>query len=104
MNALAKKALVAVAGLAIVAAPLAASAQSFHGNDRGRPVERGPVDRGRIVEHRDTRYRVSYARPVYHAPYFDGYFGLAPAGWQGYYWHGNWYRHRRMSAGLWIYF
>ena len=59
------------------------------------------------VERHDRDFhdrRVSYARPVYRAPYFDGYFGLAPAGWQGYYWHGNWYRHRRMSAGLWIYF
>lgn len=103
MKALAKKALVAAAGLAIVAAPLAASAQDWHHDgDRGAVYNRGH-DRDDHRDWRDDRYRVTYGRPVYRAPYVDGYFGYSPAGWQGYYWHGNWYHHRRWNPGLGIY-
>jgi hypothetical protein len=98
------------AGLAIVAVPLAASAQNWHGHDgdnrgayhasdnRGRDVQRGGYVRG------NDRYRVGYEQPVYQQPYVNGYFGYAPGGFQGYYNNGGWYQHRRWNGGVWIYF
>lgn len=46
---------------------------------------------------------VGYTQPVYQEP-VDGYFGWSPDGFQGYYWNGNWYHHRRWNGGVWIYF
>jgi hypothetical protein len=92
MNTLVKKLIVAATGLALAAAPLAASAQNWHngGGDRGG--------------YRDNRGGQAYSRPVYTAPYVNGYFGFAPGGFQGYYYNGGWYHHRRWSGGIWIYF
>lgn len=93
------KVVVAALGLSLAAAPLAASAQSV-----GIGVNvRGP---GYAVH-------VGVPPPRYGHPYgwhpgptvfYDGYYGLAPAGFYGYYWHGGWYHHRRWANGIWIYF
>jgi hypothetical protein len=109
MKSLLTKIAVGAAGLVLAAAPLAASAQSWHGHDngnrdRGGYVQRGGNDRDDRYRDRDDRYRVGYARPVYQQPYVDGYFGWAPGGFQGYYWNGGWYHNRRWSGGVWIYF
>ena len=107
MNTLIKKIIVGAAGLVLAAAPLAASAQSSHdrGNDRGSYRDnRGYDNRGQAPRDRDDRGRWADQRPVYTAPYVNGYFGLAPGGFQGYYNNGGWYQHRRWDAGIWIYF
>jgi hypothetical protein len=109
MKSLLTKIAIGAAGLVLAAAPLAASAQSWHGhdgnrggyhdNDRGRDGDRGRVyDRGRDYD------RGGYRRTVYQQPYVNGYFGWAPGGFQGYYSNGGWYQHRRWNGGVWIYF
>jgi hypothetical protein len=108
MKSLISKLLVGLAGLAIVSAPLAASAQDWHGgNDRGS-VQRNDnhgnyQNRGGDFRRGNERYRVGYARP-YRQPYVNGYFGFAPGGFQGYYWNGGWFHHRRWNGGVWLYF
>jgi hypothetical protein len=109
MKPLVNKILVGLAGLAIVSAPLAASAQDWHGDQNRGSYQRND-NRGRF-ENRDhdfqrgnDRYRVSYSRPVYRQPYVNGYFGVSPDGFQGYYSNGGWYQHRRWNGGVWIYF
>lgn len=115
MNILVKKIIVAAFGLVLATAPLAASAQSWHnGGDRGGYRDnRGHDDhaqgrRDRDYRDRDDRrwayQRPVYTRPVYTAPYVNGYFGWAPGGFQGFYYNGGWYQHRRWSGGIWIYF
>lgn len=112
MNTLVKKIIVGAAGLVLAAAPLAASAQSWHnggGDNRGGYRDnRGHDDhwqgRDRDDRDRDDRGRWAYQRPVYTAPYVNGYFGWAPGGFQGYYYNGGWYQHRRWSGAIWIYF
>ncbi len=106
MKPLVNKLIAGLAGLAIATSvPLAASAQPWH-DDGNRVVYRD--HRGDVryePRHVDQRYTVRYARPVYRpAPYVNGYFGWAPAGFQGYFWNGQWYHHRRWNAGIWIYF
>ena len=93
MKSLVNKILIGAAGLVLAAAPLAASADTWHGHDS---------DRGGY--HRDDRVRFERERPVYRGPFVNGYFGWAPGGFQGYYWNGNWYHHRRWNGGVWIYF
>jgi hypothetical protein len=107
MKSLVNKLLVGLAGLAIVSVPLTASAQGYHDGDRGsyqRNDDRGHADNRGNFRRGDSNYRVSYSRPVYSQPYVEGYFGLAPGGFQGYYSNGGWYHHRRWNGGVWLYF
>jgi hypothetical protein len=92
MKPLINKLLVGFATLAIASTPLVASAQDWHHNDRG-------------YEHnqRDVHYRGDVHR-TYHRAYNEGYYGVAPAGFHGYYHNGGWYHHRRQQAGIFIYF
>lgn len=113
MKALLSKILVGAAGLVLAAAPLAASAQDWHGqqndrggyrsnDNRGHDNRRGD-DRGR--DYRDNRDQRAYRdRDDRYRGYADGYYGRAPGGFQGYYSNGNWYQHRRWNGGIWIYF
>jgi hypothetical protein len=106
MKLLVNKLLAGLAGLAIATSvPMAASAQTWHDNGNHtvyRADRRGDVRYER--RHADERYTVRYAYPVYHRPYVNGYFGWAPAGFQGYFWNGRWYHHRRWNSGVWLYF
>ncbi len=106
MNTLVKKIIAGAAGLVLAAAPLAASAQSWHdgGGDRGGYRDHRGDNHWQAPRYRDDRGRWAYQRPVYTAPYVNGYFGWAPGGFQGYYYNGGWYQHRRWSGGIWIYF
>jgi hypothetical protein len=113
MKSLVNKILIGAAGLVLAAAPLAASADTWHGHDSdrggyhrddGRGYDRDR-DRDRFERRdRDDRVRFERERPVYRGPFVNGYFGWAPGGFQGYYWNGNWYHHRRWNGGVWIYF
>ncbi len=94
MNSLLKKLAVGAATFAIASAPLVASAQDWHHN--------GPHDR--VVHERIVQHNVHYGhRPVYHR-WNEGYYGVAPGGFRGYYHNGAWYHHRRTQAGVFIYF
>lgn len=103
MKPLVKNLIAGIAGLAIVTSvPLAASAQTWHDNGDHRAAYR---DHRGDVRYEPRHVDVRYVRPVYHRPsYVNGYFGWAPAGFQGYFWNGRWYHHRRWHAGVWIYF
>jgi hypothetical protein len=104
MKALIKNIVIGATGLLLAAAPLAASAQTWH--DHGRDQRAGNYQRGGY-EHRDW-HGGGYARPVYRSAYqpayVNGYFGWAPGGFQGYYSNGGWYHHRRWNGGVWLYF
>jgi hypothetical protein len=107
MKSIVNKLLVGASALAIATVPLAASAQSWHdgGGNRGGYH----TDDNRHDHRGGARYDVGYAapvyqRPFYRQPYVNGYFGWAPGGFQGYYWNGFWYQHRRSNGGVWIYF
>ncbi len=108
MNTLIKNIVIGATGLVLAAAPLAASAQGYdHGRDqRGATYQRGNSDQRGNYDHRDNRG--GYGRPEYRSgyqpAYVNGYFGWAPGGFQGYYWNGGWYHHRRWNGGVWIYF
>ena len=133
MKSIINKLLVGFAGLALASVPLAASAQNadghghgggaYHGStSRGQADNRGgggsrgesysggrSYSRGNSYSRGGTTYRVEYAQPiyeqpVYQQPYDNGYFGLAPGGFSGYYWNGGWYHHRRWNGGVWLYF
>lgn len=110
MKSLISKTIIGAAGLALASAPLAAGAQSWQGhgsNNRGGYTQRGSgsYQRGGGYERGGNwgggvHVNVGYSQPVYS----DGYYGWAPGGFQGYFWNGNWYHHRRWSGGVWIYF
>jgi hypothetical protein len=109
MNNLLSKMAITAMTLGVASAPLAASAADWdhHGgynNDRGGYNDRRHDDRGRYD--RDDRYRRDVGwRGGYSAPYYpEGYYGIAPGGFYGYFSNGNWFRHRRWSGGVWIYF
>jgi hypothetical protein len=118
MNALVKKFIVGTAGLVLAAAPLAASAQTWHdnGNDRGgyrSNADRGYDNRGYDNRSYDNRRREDRDRDrdrddrqrFEHRRYPNGYYGRAPGGFMGYYRNGHWYQHRRPgNGGIWIYF
>jgi hypothetical protein len=99
MNPLIKKLVIGAATLAIACAPLAASAQDWHQNGN-----HGPNNHGHYQQRGNGHYS---GRPVYHPVYHrwnEGYYGLAPAGFHGYYHNGGWYHHRRYQGGIAIYF
>ena len=107
MKTLIKNIVIGATGLMLAVAPLAASAQSWHG-DHGRDQRGGNVQRGGY-ERRDYHgggggYVRGGYRSAYQPAYVNGYFGWAPGGFQGYYWNGGWYQHRRWNGGVWIYF
>jgi hypothetical protein len=112
MKNLIKNIVIGAAGLMLAAAPLAASAQSWHdhgsGNRSGYTQRAGNVQRGSYGRGGGGYERGGYAQPVYRQAYPEAYvngnFGWAPGGFQGYYWNGGWYQHRRWSGGVWIYF
>ena len=116
MKSLINKIIIGAAGLALASAPLAASAQGWqgHGSDtRGGYTQRGGGNDQRAGGYErgggyqrggywgsGVRVNVGYSQPVYS----EGYYGWAPGGFQGYFWNGNWYHHRRWNGGVWIYF
>jgi hypothetical protein len=117
MKSLIKNIVIGAAGLVLAAAPLAASAQSYHDHGSGNrggytqragSEQRGSYGRGGGYAREGGGYGGGYAQPVYQeaypSPYVNGYFGWAPGGFQGYYSNGGWYQHRRLSGGVWIYF
>ena len=96
MNALIKNILIGAATVAIAAAPLAASAQQWqngqnnnHGQWHGNAHNNG--------------YHQNY-RPNYNHRWHEGYYGVAPGGFHGYYHNGGWYHHRRFQGGIFLYF
>jgi hypothetical protein len=109
MKAIITKILAAAATLVLASAPLAASAQNWSGHDhdgnRGGYVQRGGGYTHRGGEYvRGGGYYRGYGRPIYAQPYVNGYFGFAPGGFQGFFWNGGWYHHRRWNGGVWLYF
>lgn len=110
MKSFVTKLLVAIFGLTLITAPLAADAAQWRvgvGINPGGVMIRGGYRNGWAPA---PAWR-GYYRPGpvawYPAPapvYYDGYYGWAPGGFYGYYWHGRWYAHRRWSGGVWIYF
>jgi hypothetical protein len=93
MNALIKNILIGAATVAIAAAPLAASAQQWH---NGQNDHRGQW-------HGNVHYNNGYHHP-YNNRWHEGYYGVAPGGFHGYYHNGGWYHHRRFQSGIWLYF
>jgi hypothetical protein len=104
MTTIAKKLIVGVAGLLIAGMPLVASAQNFDNGPASRSDSRGHYDKNGNYVKPGVERRVTYSHQVHRQAYAEGFFGAAPGGWQGYYHNGNWYHHRRMNAGVWLYF
>jgi hypothetical protein len=132
MKQFAAKVLVAVFGLALATAPLAANAAQwgvgigvgggggvairagYHNGWHGGPPPNAGWHGGYGYGHPVYGYGhpvYGYGRPVYYGhpnyggPVFaEGYYGLAPAGFYGYYSHGRWFAHRRWNGGVWLYF
>ncbi len=109
MKSFISKFVIAAFGLTLATAPLTASAAqwgvgvnvggpgySVHAG-YGRPAAPPPPHEGW------HRYGYGYGRAPAVA-YHDGYYGWAPAGYYGYYWHGRWFAHRRWGNGFYIYF
>ncbi|MGA3036820.1 MAG: hypothetical protein ABSE64_04980 [Vulcanimicrobiaceae bacterium] len=103
MKTLLAKAAVAALGVSLAVAPVAANAAPWGvGVNVGGPgysVHAGYVNPG------GPRHWAP--QPRYYHPYGwhpEGFYGVAPAGYYGYYWHGGWYHHRRWGNGIWIYF
>jgi hypothetical protein len=94
MNALIKNVLIGAATVAIAAAPLAASAQQWH---NGQNDHRGQW-------HGNVHYNNGYHHPYKNNRWHEGYYGVAPGGFHGYYHNGGWYHHRRFQSGIWLYF
>ena len=105
MNSFATKFLIAVFGLSLATAPIAANAAQFgvavgFGGGSGIVVHEGD----RHYRHHDRPYYGP--RPYYPAypVYNEGYYGRAPGGFYGYYSRGHWYSHRRWNNGVYLYF
>ena len=115
MKQFATKLLVAVFGLSLATAPLAASAASFgvgvnvggpgygvhagyHNGWHGAPPP--PAWHGNGYYGHPGYWR----RPYYGPAVYEGYYGLAPGGYYGYYSRGHWFAHRRWNGGVWLYF
>jgi hypothetical protein len=110
MKQFAAKLLIALFGLSLATAPLAASAAQW-----GVGVNVGGVRAGYHngwggppppAWHHGYGYGHPYYghRPYYRPAVYEGYYGAAPGGYYGYYSHGNWYHHRRWNGGVWLYF
>ena len=113
MKSLIPKITIAALGLTLAAAPLAASAEPYvgvrvHGSGYAARVNPGGpcYGCGRRAWAPPPPAYAWHPNAWYPAPvvYYDGFYGWAPAGFYGWYWHGNWYAHRRFENGLWIYF
>ncbi|HEV8022877.1 MAG TPA: hypothetical protein VGP41_16495 [Candidatus Lustribacter sp.] len=113
MKSFATKLLIAIFGFSLVSAPLAASAAQWGvgiGINAGGVAVRGGYSNGWRPGGYYHGYGYGYRpapvawRPAPAPYYVDGYYGLAPGGFYGYYWHGGWYAHRRWHGGVWIYF
>lgn len=103
--------LIAIFGLTLVSAPLAASAAQWGvavGVHGGGVAVRGGYSNGWHgggYWHGGYGWRPGPAYRVYPGPrYYEGYYGWAPAGFYGYYSQGRWFAHRRWNGGIWIYF
>ena len=99
--------LIAIFGFSLVSAPLAASAAQWGVgvgiNGGGVAVHAGYHSGWRPGGYYRPAPRVAYYRTA--APvYYEGYYGVAPGGFYGYYSHGRWFSHRRWNGGVWIYF
>ena len=117
MKSFANKLLIAIFGFSLVSAPIAASAAQWGVGigvtGGGVAVHAGYTNGGRPGGYWAGGHWHAYgyrpAPPVayYPAPapgYYEGYYGLAPGGFYGYYSHGRWFSHRRWNGGVWIYF
>jgi hypothetical protein len=113
MKSFVAKMLIAIFGLTLAAAPLAASAAPWGVgvgvSGPGYSVHVGNGNRW----HAGYGYRPGwraphrgwYGRPVAVSPYYvEGYYGIAPGGYYGYYHHGRWFAHRHWRSGVWLYF
>jgi hypothetical protein len=108
MKSLIAKLSIAALGLSLAAMPMAASAaQVAVGVNVGGPCYgcgwHRPAPAPRPYWQHPYGWHPYGWRPAPVA-YYDGYYGVAPGGFYGYYWHGGWYMHRRWSGGVWIYF
>jgi hypothetical protein len=103
MTSLSKKILVGIAGLLITGMPLVASAQNYDNGPAARSDSRGHFDKNGNYVKPGVERRVTYSNGVRRQAYVEGYYGAGPNGYQGYYHNGNWYHHRHMNAGVWIY-
>lgn len=102
------KIIIGVVGLTLASAPLAAAAANWDGGNQDRggyqtSDNRGDRDRGGYQQRGDRDNRDDGAR-YDHRTYNNGYFGPAPGGFNGYFFNGGWYQHRRLTGGIWIYF
>jgi hypothetical protein len=119
MKALVTRVLIAMFGLTLVTAPVAASAAEFGagvgvGVSLHAGVQGGWHGGAHDGWHRAPAYgwhggeRGYWRGGYWHAyggPRFvEGYYGWAPAGYYGYYHAGRWFAHRRWGGGFWIYF
>jgi hypothetical protein len=102
MQSLISKLFIAGFGVALALTPLTASAaQVGIGVNIGGPgyaVHAGYVNPG------GPCYGC-WRRPAPRPPRYAWHrYGWAPGGYQGYYWRGRWFAHRRWGNGVWIYF
>jgi hypothetical protein len=114
MKAFISKFLIAAVGCTLATAPLTASAAGWGvGVNVGGPgysVHAGYVNPGgpcygcRRPLPSPRRYGWRRWGPGPAPVLYDGYYGWAPGGYHGYYWHGRWFAHRRWGNGVWIYF
>jgi hypothetical protein len=103
MKSIVKKLIIPLVGLWVLLAPVSAQAAVYVGVGVGV--------RYWCCPHPNYWYHPGWYwgyHPAYVVPprvvFYDGYYGLAPGGFYGYYWHGGWYHYRRWAVGGWIYF
>jgi hypothetical protein len=115
MKSFISKFFIAAFGLTLVTAPLTANAAQWGvGVNVGGPgytVHAGYANPGgpcyrceRPVPAPRYGWREHGWAPAPRAVFYDGYYGAAPGGYYGYYWHGRWFGHRRWGNGFWVYF
>ena len=115
MKSFISKFFIAAFGLTLATAPLAASAAQWGvGVNIGGPgysVHAGYVNPGGPCYNcgrppAPPRYGWRHDRwaPAPGPVLYEGYYGWAPSGSNGYYSHGRWFEHRRWGHGVWLYF
>jgi hypothetical protein len=111
MKQFATKILIAVFGLSLATAPLAASAAQWGvGVNVGGPGYNVHAGYGHPGWRRPAPRPYWGPHPYYGGPrpvavgYSEGYYGWAPGGYYGYYHRGQWFSHRRWNGGVWLYF
>ena len=108
MKAFVTRLVIAILGLTMISAPLAASAAQWHGGvgvyGGGVSVHAGYGNGWHGGYARGYGYAPGPRYRAYPGPYFNGYYGYAPGGFYGYYWQGRWFAHHRWNGGIWLYF